>query len=185
MSGYTTLPANLPVPEDDGAGDHLALLLLPDILLESTSQQDVNLSKVAGWQVICCYPMIARPDMPLPDEWNLIPGARGCTPQACSIRDEYTALTNLGVTVFGLSTQTSDYQQEAVCRLHLPYPLLSDHQYHFIDALKLPTFTWQNQRLNKRLTIIVLDGKIQHIFYPVFPPDTHIHQVIQWLNTHV
>lgn len=185
MQDYARLPDGLPVPEDDGAGDHLASLKLPDIVLNSTSQQTVNLSKIAGWQAIFCYPMTARPDMPLPDEWNLIPGARGCTPQACSIRDEYAVLANLGVTVFGVSTQSSDYQHEAVNRLHLPYSLLSDHQYHFIEALKLPTFIWQKQRLNKRLTIIALDGKIQHTFYPVFPPDKHIHQVIQWLNTHV
>lgn len=185
MPDYTDLPADLPVPQDDGAGDHLIALPLPDILLDSTNQTAVNLSKTKGWQVIFCYPLTARPDSPLPETWNLIPGARGCTPQACSIRDEYAVLTNLDVTVFGLSTQLSDYQQEAVSRLHLPYTLLSDHQYHFIDALKLPTFTWQSHRLNKRLTIVAQDGKIQHVFYPVFPPDQHIHQVIQWLNTHV
>lgn len=185
MPDYLTLPSDLPVPQADGAGNHLTTLSLPDLYLESTSQQAINLSKIAGWLAIFCYPMTAKPDAPLPDEWDQIPGARGCTPQACSIRDSFSTLIELGVTTFGISTQSSDDQQEAVNRLHLPYILLSDYQYHFIDALKLPTFTWQNQRLNKRLTILALNGKIRHVFYPVFPPNQHIHQVIQWLNTHV
>lgn len=185
MADYTRLPNDLPVPKDDGAGDHLVSLNLPNLALDNTSQKAVNLSKITGWQVIFCYPLTARPDAPLPEAWNLVPGARGCTPQACSIRDAHSALKAMHVSVFGMSTQTSDYQKEAAERLHLPYSLLSDHAHCFIDALDLPTFTWLQQRLNKRLTIIALDGKIQHIFYPVFPPDTHIHQVIEWLNTHV
>ncbi len=185
MQDYTTLPSDLPVPEDDGAGDHLISTKLPDLSLDATGQNRVNLSKISTWVVIFCYPLTARPDAPLPQDWDLIPGARGCTPQACSIRNEYETLTAMNVAVFGLSTQTTGYQEEVVQRLHLPYTLLSDHEYCLIDALTLPTFNWQQQRLNKRLTLIALDGKIQQVFYPVFPPDQHIYQVIQWLNTHV
>lgn len=185
MPDYTSLPSDLPVPEDDGTGDHLVSKTLPDLTLNATGQTKVRLSQVIGWVVIFCYPLTAKPDAPLPKAWDLIPGARGCTPQACSIRDEYEKLMALGVTVFGLSTQTNAYQEEVAQRLHLPYILLSDHEHRLNDALALPTFTWQAQRLNKRLTLIALNGKIQHVFYPVFPPDKHIHQVIQWLRSHV
>lgn len=185
MQSLTTLPANLPVSVDDGACQHLLHTLLPDIALASTQGQSVNLRKLAGWSVIYLYPMTGLPGTALPDGWDSIPGARGCTPQSCAFRDHHAELQQLGAQVFGLSTQTTAYQTEAATRLHLPFALLSDAQFAFADALQLPTFEINHQRLIKRITLLVLDGKIAHYMYPVFPPDQNATQVIDWLKQHV
>lgn len=185
MQSLTTLPANLPVPVDDGACQHLLHATLPDIALTSTQGQSVNLRKLAGWSAIYIYPMTGLPGTALPDGWDSIPGARGCTPQACAFRDHHTELQQLGAQVFGLSTQTTTYQTEAATRLHLPFALLSDAQFAFTDALQLPTFEVNHQRLIKRITLLVLDGNIEHYMYPVFPPDQNTTQVIDWLKQHV
>lgn len=185
MQSYQTLPANLPAPMDDGACQHLVGMQLPDIALDSTQCALINLSQHRGWLVIYCYPMTGTPGVPLPDGWDSIPGARGCTPQSCAFRDHHAELQLLGAKVFGLSTQTTAYQTEASERLHLPFALLSDSQLAFANALKLPTFKIEGMRLIKRITLIALDGNIQQCFYPVFPPDQNAAQVIDWLTQHV
>ena len=195
MQSYQTLPADLPVPEDDGACQHLTGMHLPDVALSSTqdsltrlnqtSQSITNLSQTQGWVVVYCYPMTGTPGVALPDGWDSIPGARGCTPQSCAFRDHYHEMQALGAQVYGLSTQTADEQAEAATRLHLPFALLSDAQLAFANALNLPTFEVDGKRLIKRLTLITLDGKIQHCFYPVFPPDQNAAQVSDWLSHHV
>lgn len=182
MGKLTELPDGLPVPEDDGACDHLPGLKLPALSLPATNGEQINLSAHPGWLVIYCYPMTGRPDRELPAGWNEIPGARGCTPQACTFRDHYQELAKLDADVYGLSTQTSDCQLEAKQRLHLPFELLSDHQLDFANALQLPVFEADNMKLIKRLTMIAFDGVIKKKFYPVFPPDSNAIQVIEWLQ---
>lgn len=182
------LPTELPVPADDGACDHLTDLKLPAVRLAATSGKMIDVSQVDGpWLVIYCYPRTGRPDQEPPgglSAWNAIPGARGCTPQACAYRDHYLELTRLGATVYGLSTQDPEYQGEAARRLHLPYPLLSDAALDFADTLRLPTFTVAGSRLIKRLTLIARAGRIQKVFYPVFPSDADADRVVEWLTTH-
>ncbi len=176
------LPAGLPIPVDDGACAHLTEAVLPSISLTSTSGRLVDLSSGRGLTVVYCYPRTGRPDQDLPRGWNDIPGARGCTPQSCAFRDHHKELQALGARVFGLSTQTTEYQQEAVQRLHLPFDLLSDAALAFATALRLPTFTVESMTLIKRLTLIVCDGRIDKVFYPVFPPDRNAEEVIAWLS---
>jgi peroxiredoxin len=183
-----SLPQNLPVPKDDGACDHLRRSKLPSIALRATSGITVDLSKEGQpWLVIYCYPRTGRPDEE-PDDgaaaWNAIPGARGCTPQSCAYRDHYRELTALGATVYGLSAQDTDYQSEAVQRLHLPFPLLSDSRLEFARALRLPTFTFAGHELMKRLTIIAHGDLIEEVLYPVFPPDADAERAIEWLTSH-
>jgi peroxiredoxin len=185
MATFTDLPSDLPRPEDDGACDHLPGLALPGLRLPSTSGRLVDLGALgAGRTVIYCYPRTGRPGEPLPDGWDAIPGARGCTPQACAFRDHHRELADVGAEVYGLSTQTNDYQREMAERLHLPFEVLSDAGCAFVDALRLPTFEVDGMRLVKRLTLIVRDGRIEHVFYPVFPPDASADQVIDWLKRH-
>jgi peroxiredoxin len=179
------LPANLPRPVDDGAADHLAGMALPGIRLRSTSGSAVDLSKLtAPRTVIYCYPMTGVPGEPLPEGWDLIPGARGCTPQACSFRDQYHDLSRLNAAVFGASTQTTEYQLEMAGRLHLPFEILSDDKLELCAALRLPTFELDGMTLMKRLTLIVRGGRIEHVLYPVFPPNESASQVIRWLLDH-
>ena len=179
------LPPDLPVPEDDGACDHLPGLRLPSIPLPSTAGREIDLSRLPGRTVVYLYPHTGRPDRnPLPG-WNEIPGARGCTPQSCAFRDHHAELRELGAeAVFGLSTQDTDYQREAVERLHLPYELLSDERFEWIGALSLPTFELAENRFVKRITLIVRDGVIERVFYPVFPPDGNAEEVASWLRDH-
>jgi len=178
------LPKDLPVPVDDGACAHLAGMRLPAAPLLSTSGRTVDLAALQGRTVVYCYPRTGRPDRDVPTGWNQIPGARGCTPQSCAFRDHYQELRGLGVTeVFGLSTQDSDYQREAAARLHLPFELLSDEKLAFAKALKLPTFSVDRMTLVKRLTLIVRDGVIEKVFYPVFPPDRNAPEVVSWLRS--
>lgn len=177
------LPKNLPVPVDDGACAHLAGIRLPSLPLLSTGGRQVDLSQLAGRTVVYCYPRTGHPDREVPAGWDQIPGARGCTPQSCAFRDHYRELLDLGVgAVFGLSTQDSAYQCEVVERLHLPFQILSDERLDFARALKLPTFTVEGMTLIKRLTLIVRDGVIEKVFYPVFPPDANAREVIFWLQ---
>lgn len=178
------LPDDLPVPEDDGAADHLPGTSLPPISLASTAGEVVDLSALPGRAVVYCYPMTGRPDRSLPTGWNEIPGARGCTPQSCSFRDHHAELGALGARVFGLSTQDTDYQQEAAERLHLPFALLSDADLAFAGALGLPTFEVEDMILLKRLTLVIDDGRIEKVFYPVFPPDRSAEEVVEWLQDH-
>jgi peroxiredoxin len=176
------LPEDLPIPFDDGACDHLTGFLLPDIALMSTAGTLVNLAKLPGRTVVYCYPRTGRPDQAIPTGWDAIPGARGCTPQSCAFRDHYQELQGLHTDVYGLSTQDTAYQQEAALRLHLPFPLLSDADLIFTKALRLPTFTVDSMTLIKRVTLIVEDGEIIKVFYPVFPPDQNAANVIDWLS---
>ena len=176
------LPNDLPIPQDDGACNHLAGAKLPSITLRSTRDRMVDLSRLTGATVVYIYPRTGRPDQELPTGWNAIPGARGCTPQSCAFRDHYQELKELGVTeLFGLSTQDTAYQQEAAERLHLPFELLSDEKLEFTKALRLPVFDVDGMKLIKRITLIVRDGKIAKVFYPVFPPDRNADEVIEWL----
>lgn len=175
-------PPDLPVPEDDGACDHLPGASLPSISLAATDGRVVDLSQHEGTAVVYIYPRTGRPDQELPAGWNDIPGARGCTPQSCAFRDHHAELRELGATVYGLSTQDTDYQREAVDRLHLPFALLSDEHLSFTRALKLPTFEVEGMTLIKRITLIARDGRIEKVFYPVFPPDRNAEDVAAWLR---
>jgi peroxiredoxin len=176
------IPENLPEPTDDGASDHLPGARVPSVSLMSTSGAPVDLSALPGRTVVYCYPLTGRPDGELPQGWDEIPGARGCTPQSCAFRDHHEELRTLGARVFGLSTQSTGYQQEAVDRLHLPFELLSDGDLGFAEALGLPTFDVEGMVLLKRLTMIINDGSIEKVFYPVFPPDKNADEVIWWLR---
>lgn len=183
MRDTLDLPAGLPVPEDDGACDHLQGTRLPELWLDSTVGHPVNLAQLRGRSVVYCYPRTGQPDQPVPDGWDAIPGARGCTPQSCAFRDHFRELIDGGVShLFGLSTQDTDYQSEAVKRLELPYPLLSDRELLFTQALRLPTFRFNSMTLIKRLTLMVDDGRITKVFYPMFPPDKSAEQVLDWLK---
>ena len=176
------LPSDLPVPQDDGACVHLRGMRVPSVKLRATGGGLVDISKLSGRTIVYCYPRTGRPDQEIPRGWNDIPGARGCTPQSCAFRDHYEDLRQLGIdAVYGLSTQDTAYQQEAVERLHLPFELLSDEQLEFATALRLPTFQVDGIMLIKRLTLVVHKGVIEHVFYPVFPPDSNAPAIIHWL----
>jgi len=176
------LPSDLPVPEDDGACAHLMRMRVPSVPLRATRGDLVDLSRLAGRTIVYCYPRTGRPDVESPTGWDAIPGARGCTPQSCAFRDHYDDLRQLGIdAVYGLSTQDTAYQQEAVNRLHLPFDLLSDERLQFVTALRLPTFEVDGMTLIKRLTLIIHDGVIEHVFYPVFPPDANAPAIVHWL----
>lgn len=177
-----TLPPELPVPVDDGAADHLRGLQLPSIPLLATDGTWIGLASLPGRSVVYIYPRTGRPDQPIPTGWDEIPGARGCTPQSCAFRDHHAEIAALGARVFGLSTQDTEYQREAAARLHLPFPLLSDADFHLTEALHLPTFEVEGMTLIKRMTWIVREGRIEHVFYPVFPPDQNATDVIAWVK---
>lgn len=176
------LPANLPVPIDDGAASHLEGVPLPNLSLLSTDGATINLADLEGRWVIYVYPMTGRPDIALPDGWDEIPGARGCTPQSCGFRDHHAELKALDTGVLGLSAQITEYQREARDRLHLPFQLVSDSSLQLKSALRLPTFTVAGMELFKRLTLIVEQGSIRKVFYPVFPPDRNADEVLAWLR---
>lgn len=186
MITHNELPKKLPAPVDDGAAKHLEGLALPLINLHGTDGKTINIGGLHGLAVIYIYPMTGQPGVPLPDGWDQIPGARGCTPQSCSFRDHFQSLQALNTNVFGLSSQSTDYQYEVWNRLHLPFPLLSDPTLQLKKLLQLPTFEVKTAtftaELYKRLTLIIEDGRIVKVFYPVFPPDLNAHQVIDWLT---
>jgi len=179
------LPSNLPTPVDDGACAHLPGLRLPALVLPSTGGRQVELAALtAARTVFYCYPMTGVSRRPLPAGWDGIPGARGCTPQACAFRDHHQDLLALGAEVYGLSTQPTAYQQEVSQRLHLPFALLSDADLAFGTALRLPTFEVDGMRLIRRLTIIARGMAIEHVLYPVCPSDRSAEQTIEWLAGH-
>jgi peroxiredoxin len=178
-----TLPDDLPAPIDDGAADHLPGLAAPALALPATDGRAISLAALEGRAVVYAYPRTGRPGEPsLVDDWDLIPGARGCTPEACGFRDHHAELAASGAGVFGLSTQDTPYQRELVERLSLPFPILSDRRLELTEALGLPTFEAAGQTLLRRLTLILHDGRIEHVFYPVFPPDRHASDVLAWLG---
>src|SRR5216683_7579036 len=159
-------------PKDDGAAAHLVGMRIPSFSLPATDGTIVDLSSLPGRVVVYAYPRTGIPGVENPAGWDLIPGARGCTPQSCSFRDHFAELKALGVNhLFGLSSQDTSYQREVAERLHLPFPILSDEHLSFTGALRLPTFETGGMTLLKRLTLVIRDGKIEHAFYPVFPPD--------------
>ncbi len=177
------LPPDIPAPRDDGAARHLTGIKIPSVALTATDGSRVDLSKLPGRTVVYIYPRTGVPSQPLPTGWNEIPGARGCTPQSCSFRDHFAELKQLGVThLYGLSTQDSAYQSEAAQRLHLPFPILSDAKLELAGALTLPTFSVDGMILLKRMAMVIDDGVIAKVFYPVFPPDKNAEEVIAWLR---
>jgi len=183
MADYSTVPADLPRPVDDGACRHLPGMRMPKLTLASTAGRAVDVGALpAGRTVIYCYPRTGVPGQALPAGWDQIPGARGCTPQSCGFRDHHTELAALGAGLFGLSTQTSEYQREMAQRLHLPFEVLSDADLRLARALSLPLFEVEGMQLIKRLTLVVRDGTIEHVFYPVFPPDRSAAEVMDWLR---
>lgn len=180
---YTTLPDDLPEPIDDGAADHLPGTPMPALTLPATDGTEVRLDEPRPARtVLYLYPMTGEPGTPLPDGWNEIPGARGCTPESCGFRDHHAELAQAGApTVFGLSSQSTEYQAELARRLALPFPILSDESFELARLLTLPTFETAGMRLYRRLTMIISDARIEHVFYPVFPPDRHAAEVLNWL----
>ncbi|MEV6738070.1 MerR family transcriptional regulator [Streptomyces sp. NPDC051104] len=181
---YLTLPADLPAPEDDGAAAHLPGTTMPPITLLDTAGTPIRLDALGPRRtVIYIYPLTGRPGTDLPEGWNSIPGARGCTPETCGFRDHFQDLLEAGAgRVYGLSSQDSDYQNEVVERLRLPFDMLSDAALGLADTLGLPAFEVDGMRLFKRLTLIIRDGVIEHAFYPIFPPNEHAQQVLTWLR---
>ncbi|KAA2252408.1 redoxin family protein [Solihabitans fulvus] len=185
MTDHTSVPAGLPVPKDDGAATHLPGMKVPQLELQGTGGATIRIDALgAGRTVIYIYPLTGRPGTDLPDGWDSIPGARGCTPEACGFRDHYQELLAAGAgRLFGLSSQDTDYQREVVERLHLPFPMLSDPARSLAQALNLPTFDAGGQTLYRRLTLIIHDDVIEHVFYPIFPPNEHADQVLAWLRS--
>jgi len=178
------LPADLPAPVDDGASDHLAGMRAAPTPLAATDGSSVDLSAQRGLTIVFCYPRTGAPGETVAQAWNDIPGARGCSPQACSFSDASAQLYAAGVSrIFGLSTQDSDYQREAKQRLGLHYQLLSDEGLAFADAMRLPTFEWEGKRLTKRLTLAIEDGVVVKVWYPVFPSDRGAKDALEWLDS--
>lgn len=178
-----TLPDDLPAPVDDGACGHLPGLALPAIELRATDGDAVSLARLPGRTIVYAYPRTGRPGEPsLIDDWDLIPGARGCTPETCAFRDHHADLTAAGAAVFGLSTQETGDQAELVERLGLPFAVLSDAGLELAEAVRLPTFEVAGRTLIKRLTLLVRDGVVERVWYPVFPPDRHASEVLAWLR---
>ena len=184
MTNINQLPAGLPIPNDDGSTDHLIGMKLPNIALFTTNGKAINLGGIKGKVVIYCYPMTGQPNVDLPEGWDQIPGARGCTPQSCSFRDHYQELQALGADVIGLSVQSSEYQKEMAERLHLPFPVVSDMNYEFQSYLNMPTFVAAGMTLLKRVTLIANNGTIEAVHYPIFPSDSDPTWVIDYLKSH-
>ena len=172
-----------PLPDDDGAADHLGGVPLPPIQLPATDGSHRRLDELPTRSVVFVYPSIGGPGRDdLLAQWTAIPGARGCTPEACSFRDELAGFQSLGVEVFGLSCQPSADQVEYARELKLPYPLLSDESLRLSEALGLPTFEFHGRLFYKRLTLIAAEGTIGAALYPVFPPEDAAAQALDWLS---
>jgi peroxiredoxin len=185
MASHIDAPdwTSIPAPVDDGAAAHLAGARIPSIPLAATHGAAVDLSALSGRIVIYAYPRTGTPGVANPEGWDMIPGARGCTPQSCAFRDHFAELKALGVDhLFGLSTQDRAYQREAAQRLHLPFPLLSDERLELARAMRLPTFYTAGMTLLKRLTLVIDAGLVAKVFYPVFPPDRNAAEVAAWLS---
>jgi peroxiredoxin len=184
MTNLSKLPTDLPIPEDDGSTNHLKGMKLPQISLQATNGKTIHLGDIKGKLVIYCYPMTGQPNVALPDGWDQIPGARGCTPQSCSFRDHYQELQALSAEVVGLSVQSTEYQKEMADRLHLPFPVVSDANYQFQKALNMPTFEAAGMTLLKRVTLIANNGVIKAVHYPIFPSDSDPTWALDYLKTH-
>ncbi len=181
--GYEVDWNTLPAPKDDGAAAHLLGMQMPSVPLASTHGGHVDLSALAGLSILYVYPKTGTPGIPLPEGWDMIPGARGCTPQSCDFRDHFAELRTLGADqVFGLSSQKTEVQAEAATRLHLPFALLSDAELSLAHTLHLPTFEAGSERLFKRLSLAIEAGRIVHVLYPVFPPDENAQAILAWLR---
>jgi peroxiredoxin len=181
---YSELPAGLPVPEDDGAADHLTGMGLPEVRLPSTLGETIDLAELSLSRLVAyIYPRTGTPGKPSPTGWDDIPGARGCTPQSCAYRDSLAEFTALDVTVLGISAQSPGEQRDFAEREHIPFPLLSDSALRLRDALRLPTFEVEGMTLYKRLTLVAESGKIAKVFYPVFPPNRNAADVLAWLTS--
>ena len=175
--------STIPTPHDDGATRHLVGASVAPVSLHASHSEPIDLSQLVGRSIVYAYPLTRKPGVEQPDGWDAIPGAKGCTPQACSFRDHFRELRDLGVDhVFGLSTQSPAYQREAVERLHLPFPILSDAQLELTRAMNLPTFNVDDMTLMKRFTLVIENGVVVHVFYPVFPPDRNARDVVDWLR---
>ena len=179
----TVLPDDLPVPRDDGAARHLTGRGCRTSRWRRLTAGRSNLSRLVGRTVVYIYPRTGRPGQATPTGWDGIPGARGCTPQSCGFRDHFADLKRLGVAqLYGLSTQTTDYQREAAERLHLPFAILSDESLALTRALNLPTFSVDGMTLIRRMAWVIDNGVITHVFYPVFPPDKSAEDVVNWIQ---
>ena len=176
--------SQIPAPDDDGAASHLVGMTIPPVSLRATNDTAVVLSELQGRTIVFAYPRTGEPGkIALVDDWDLIPGARGCTPQTCAFRDLFAELKAAGAAqVFGLSTQSNAYQTEMASRLHLPFPVLSDEALELTEALNLPVMEVADLTLIKRLALVIDDAKITQLFYPVFPPDRNAADVLQWLK---
>ena len=182
---YTPLPPDLPVPEDDGAADHLPGLALPSLTLPSTLGGSTDLATLAAERLVAyVYPRTGTPGQASPAGWDDIPGARGCTPQSCAYRDSLAEFERLGATVIGISAQDPAEQQEFAEREHIPFALFSDAGLRLAAELSLPTFEVEGMTLYRRLTLVADAGKIVKAFYPVFPPDRDAAEVLAWLAAH-
>jgi peroxiredoxin (alkyl hydroperoxide reductase subunit C) len=183
MSDVEVFPPDWPTPVDDGAASHLLGTRIPHVPLPATQGTEVDLAALPGRSVVFAYPRTGSPGgQPIVPDWDLIPGARGCTAQACTFRDLSESFAILGTRVFGLSTQATEYQREAAARLHLPFPLLSDERLQLAQAMRLPLFQVAGLTLLKRLTMVIDAGVVSHIFYPVFPPGRSADDVLNWLR---
>ena len=178
--------SKIPAPTDDGGAAHLEGMTMPPVALRATDDTMVKLSALKGRTVVFAYPRTGEPGkIALVDDWDMIPGARGCTPQTCSFRDLFAELRAAGAAhVFGLSTQSNAYQTEMASRLHLPFAVLSDEKLELTRALKLPTMEVAGLTLIKRLALVIDDARVRHVFYPVFPPDRNAGDVLAWLKHH-
>ncbi|HEX2363644.1 MAG TPA: peroxiredoxin [Bradyrhizobium sp.] len=176
--------SKIPAPTDDGGAAHLEGMTMPPVALRATDDTMVKLSALKGRTVVFAYPRTGEPGkIALVDDWDMIPGARGCTPQTCSFRDLFAELRAAGAAhVFGLSTQSNAYQTEMASRLHLPFAVLSDEKLELTRALRLPTMEVAGLTLIKRLALVIDDARVRHVFYPVFPPDRNAGDVLEWLR---
>jgi peroxiredoxin len=176
--------SKIPAPQDDGAAKHLVGMAIPPVALPATDGASVTLSHLKGRVVLFAYPRTGEPGkISLVDDWDMIPGARGCTPHTCAFRDLFKDLQAAGARyVFGLSTQDTGYQREMVERLHVPFQILSDEKLELTRALKLPSMKVAGLTMIKRLALIIDEAKITHVFYPVFPPDRNAGDVLAWLQ---
>lgn len=180
---FMSAPVDLPAPVDDGACDHLIGMVVPALSLPATTGENVVIGDLQRpWTVVYGYPMTGVPGQPLPDNWDAIPGARGCTPQNCAFRDHHAEFQSFGASVFGLSTQTTVYQKEMAERLHLPFSVLSDEKLELTNALRLPTFDADGKTLLKRFSMVLRGSRIEHVIYPVFPSDSDAPAVVEWLS---
>nr|BDT29988.1 peroxiredoxin [Bacteriovorax sp. HI3] len=184
MKDLFNLPKDLPAPHDDGAADHLEGMSLPSLVLHTTEDREVNIRNLAKQPtIIFFYPRTGVPNESVPEGWDMIPGARGCTPQSCGFRDLHQEFKTLGYAVFGASTQTTEFQQEFVERNHIPFEILSDEDLALTEALELPTFEFNGETLIKRMVLILENEKIEKVFYPVFPPDKNAEVVLGWIQS--